>query len=551
MKFVNRCVRLSSCWLSVILLVASLSATTEAGAACANIEEIFMDSIHIYFDADLGYAMELGLQYDTNSGTISGVTVTPPSGPLGPFSLDTEGGDRFEIFDGDTIDPEELTGMGYDLSSLRARYPDGTYTFTIDDADPGCPKDDVDVTYAFSLPNGTARNIYPGSDATINTGRPTAISVNTCTNCNCREASIESLDDNAVDLSWDPDVVLGLRPNVTRFEDYFGQNSGGNEGTGGDIEATGLPQGESYVIFTGVGVCGAANLSSCGGGDGSCDYYSGGFEIDLRLFDVSMSTATTATLSEVELGILELNSKGATVDVVTEEVGFYATIELEAQNFTDAILYIPNQEGSVSLTFDGFDEFYYQSALQATHADVLGIFPSTDGESKYVLMVDGGRASATLDFVPIQPDGVLTFTNLVDGATISSTPTFETNNACTDCTLAVVWLEDVATDGETIDTEADVFQPSSGPLTFISPDDFDGHSGALPYGDYIAGVEVLQEVVQDSELVATNAEASFNYYALDASIGVIQVTVPEPGMFSMQVVSLMGLALLARRRSQG
>jgi len=539
-------------------MLASGSFTTEASAGCANIEEMFIDSLHIFFNDDLGYAMELGLQYDTGTGGITGVSVTAPSGPLlaTPLLLDSGLPGDFETFDGNTIDPDELTGMGFDLSTFRARYPDGMYTFSINDADVGCPTADVTANYAFSAPNGNTRNVFPGSGATINTGRPTAVSVNTCTNCNCREATIDSTNNEAVRLHWDPSFALGLQPNVIRFADFFGMDADGNEGTAGDISASGLPQGEDYVFFSTVGLCSAANVSSCGGGDGNCDLFTGGFEIDVRLFSVGTNTATTADLHEFELGIQELGSKGATTGIIEDE-GFYATADLEGDNFSQAILYVPNVATPKTFTFDQIDEFEWRSTVQATHGAALEVFPPTDGESKYVLMVDDGRAAAAVDFVPVQPNGRMTFTGLSDGDTISPTPTFNLNNTCTNCTLAVLVLEDFLTDGDVLDSEADKFQPAAGPIVFVAPDEFDGLVGPLTQEDYLVTSEVLEEKgFFEGEmgvplLVATTGEDGFDHFGFDTTFDIIRVTVPEPGWLVMQVASQAGLALLPRGRRLG
>jgi hypothetical protein len=413
----------------------------------------------------------------------------------------------------------------------------------------------VAVDYAFAPPNGNTRPLFPAVNATIDTGRPTVVSVNSCTNCNCREASIESLTDNAVDLSWDPSYILGRRPNVVEFDSFFGMDADGNQGSAGDIRASGLPQGEDYALFTTVGICAASTEASCGGGNQSCDYYSGEFEIDIRLFSVSTTTATTADLNEVEIGIQELGSKGATTEI-SEEVGFYATADLEGNNFSVANLYVPNQAAAKSFTFDGIDEFEWVSAVQASHADALAIFPPTDGESKYVLMVDNGRAAAALDFVPVQPNGMMTFTELVDGDSISPTPTFNLVNSCTNCSLGVVWLEDILTGGDVLDSEAYAVQPAAGPITFVAPDDFD-HSGPLAAEDYLVGSEALDETVfiegqlAAPLLVATAGEDGFDYFALDSTTDIIRVTVPEPTLFAMAVASLACVVGLARRRRLG
>ncbi len=119
MKFGSGSLSTSLRCLSVLFFLASGSFTSQASAACADIQEIFIDSIHIYFDGDLGYAMELGLEYDPSGGTITSVHVAPPAGGRVGFFLDAEDSGVFETFDGNTINPDELTGMGYDLSTLQ------------------------------------------------------------------------------------------------------------------------------------------------------------------------------------------------------------------------------------------------------------------------------------------------------------------------------------------------------------------------------------------------------------------------------------------------
>jgi len=151
-----------------------------------------------------------------------------------------------------------------------------------------------------------------------------------------------------------------------------------------------------------------------------------------------------------------------------------------------------------------------------------------------------------------------------DGATTTQFPTFEANNACTNCGAIAIWVEDAATFGDTVDTgwmEVDIIDPvATGPrsVDFVDFQDNDQDliDNGLPDGDYFGSSETINETVYftggPDALVFTptsGADDAFNYWQGELKADVIAFTVgPEPGMVGLQLAALACLGGVARLR---
>lgn len=458
------------------------------------------------------------------------------------FALDGEDGE-FELLDSKTFDPSDLSGVAYTLSQLRAKYPDGDYEFAITDS---CGTTTVDVDFTFTPTAGSIRTLFPAHQATINTGTPALVVNNTCTACNTRDFLIAN-GSGTIELDYEEDFTLGLRPNAIAFVEFFDQ--------GENVEIDSLPA-DDYLLISVIGTSiKESNVAGCGAG--TCDYYATNIEVDISNFTVSADTTTNADVFELDLELLELSSKPSEFPFA---LGFYAVGELDGNNLGAPLLYLPNVATPISFDDDGGGEFSFFSGPFSTRSEAVAVLPATDGSSKYVLMVDGKRASALLDFVPVEADGRISLTTIESGDTIIPTPTFDLTNTCTNCSAIYLWLEDIATQGDSYSNEAEQLDFEEeivlGDLSFTVPDDFE-EEGALPLGDFFLGTESLNETFFGAGeegspvLVSTAGTDDFTYFAGEGKNDVIVVTVPEPALLAVQLASLacIGLMAHARRKS--
>ena len=150
----------------------------------------------------------------------------------------------------------------------------------------------------FESTNGFSPTVWPPDGTTINSGRPVFLGNNGCTDCNTVEVQVFNLTET-VFLDFEPDTIpVGKQPNAVSFADFFGPGGGGNEGSGGDISASGLPVGD-YLMRNGVGKFTETFLGSCG--NGACPAYTGIFNIDFTSFSVGANTSTSVDLFDFEI----------------------------------------------------------------------------------------------------------------------------------------------------------------------------------------------------------------------------------------------------------
>ncbi len=547
-----------------VFTMGSAFSASRTQAACdpINVVEAWISVFHLYQNGvENGYAMEFGLELDDvlDEPLIDTVKVTPTGKSPTTVPFDE---DEYSYFDGLGFDGDTWTGSAYaSQAAMEVPYPPGTYTFTIDVVEGGCADQTITATYDFDdfEPNGTIQTIYPAPGATINHKKPVIIGKNTCTNCTGVEGELFSSLDGAVSLSFEPDLdFIGNSPNTIPYAEFFGVFGSGNDGSGGDVSG-GLPAA-GYKLAAGIARSVDTTPTPTTSAGDSLNIYKDGYVFDLTTFTVGVETTTTADVNDAEIFIDELLSKPASLPLV--ELGFNVFVEVDGTNLNDATLYIPNLNPRA--VPGGSGEYNLEEEGYGSRALALAEFPATDLYSRYVLMVDGGRSYAFLEFTPVEPSAGFPASAPADGSTTTQFPTFEANNACTNCGGIAFWVEDAATFGDTVDTgwmETDLVDPvATGPrsVDFVDfhDNDQDLIDNGLPDGDYFGSSETLNETVYltggPGALVFTptsGADDAFNYWQGELKVDVFEFTVvPEPGLVGLQLAALACLGAVARSR---
>jgi hypothetical protein len=199
------------------------------------------------------------------------------------------------------------------------------------------------------------------------------------------------------------------------------------------------------------------------------------------------------------------------------------------------------------------------SSLQSLQQD----FPPTNDATQYVLVIDDGLLTASVDFDPQlnyggPPDGNVIiaapeFGETVDGSRIS----FQLDNACTNCTSTLLEVLDLDPEppfleGSKVDVAYfDDTLPLPATIFASYPSDFgDNESGPnyrnLPEGDYKADVDVAVAGVElDLDLIPSGTfDLETGFFMTD----VIEFTAPEPGGALLQLAAISVVSAWSRRR---
>jgi hypothetical protein len=196
-----------------------------------------------------------------------------------------------------------------------------------------------------------------------------------------------------------------------------------------------------------------------------------------------------------------------------------------------------NQGGFVACDFDavGF----------ASLEQLLESYPA----GTWVLELNSGDRTANLDFDPVDPDGVGTVSDPLDGAAnVSPTPSVSYDQDCTNCDALIVEINGHTTPVD-VGLERVLFAPlaASGSVSYADFESFEGPKpSALPDGQYHLTLSTAVGGITTENL--TPGGDAFDYVTAGIRNVDTFFTVPEPSAAALGVAVA---ALLARRRRGG
>ncbi len=540
--------------LLAFLLAAVLSLPPAVVLAAVDIREVWIEVYHPKRDgADKGYLVEVGLALEAGSDAPEFVTISPKAGSEYTLEFDEDEGE-YIYFDGNGFDPSPgvWTGSGYTLSGFQAEYPDGTWTLAVKPV--GGSVVNFQLPFQLNEANAGPSLFFPVHSSTIDTGKPVILFTNACTDCTGYEAEIESVGNDGVEKSFDTvSLPVGKKPNAVAFSQL-----GPNDGSSGTVDASGLAAGQ-YQSVVGL-IKGVPSVTIHGSNSDDFELYVDAIRFDSGLFTVSGSTSTSASLTDVGMTMRQVKQvpSGTSYDT-----GWYFSVQGQGTGLGQAILFEPSSSVPIVLSDNAVTDFEYEQHLDSAtnRADAFNVYLPTDGYSKYVLMVDGGKAMATLDFFKNDdpgPDADFSFVAPLDGEGVGGIPTFNLNIACTTCDYAELSIEDVASDGDAIHMVSPVEgEVPAGAAAIAFPGDFSANDGSagtitsLPAGNYTVGALVFRSTSGDYDetktLARSGTDSTFKYYTGENVERYIQV-IPEPGMAALHLAALASLGGIARWR---
>lgn len=185
----------------------------------------------------------------------------------------------------------------------------------------------------------------------------------------------------------------------------------------------------------------------------------------------------------------------------------------------------------------------------ASLAALLVAYPA----GSYELSLNGGARTAILPFGPIEPDGIVTVTDPLDGAaSVSGTPTISYTHDCTNCVAIAFEITDL---GAPVNVGLELFvfgipPPSIGTVSYAELESFEGPKPSeLPLGSYALVASTAVGTIDEATL--TPGGAPFEYATAALISAESTFTVPEPTAFAagLAVAAVLLVLAGARRRS--
>ena len=478
-----------------------------AHAGILDVREIL---INVIDQRTAGVTDEWSFGIEIDAGDVSSISVLTPPSVLFP------GGETLDETDFEQDgDYWCLEAAFVSLAALQARFTTGDYAFTINGSQ-------VSLGFNPPVPDGLISVSFPANGAMLPNGQPTFTSTSTCTNCNLVEALVE---DGFGQIEIETNAISPMPlPSSFPFAGF-----GPNLGAGGPISSLPLATGLDFCVLESAIVISEETI---GAGD-SFDY------VQERGADdrVSFTVTTPALGSDVDEVILEY----AEFD---DEWFFGATVE--GTGITTAMVIPPNQ-APVALPLVDPEEFEFREGPFVDEAAVRAAFPPTSGAGRYVVVIDGGERFYSAQYALGSPNGGIVLQSPMDGATVSSMPSFTISNACTNCESQFLAVESFANTDVDIDVLSDLMPfPTTIDFADFGPNQGDlGPISELPMGTYDVELDTAIEDFISATFVPAD---DFDYKPGVFREDNITITVPEPGASIAGLLACLTMAGLRRAR---
>lgn len=491
--------------LRVAFVLGTLCALLGATPALAqqNISQVRMSYIR---EAVGGFEEQWRFELELEGAALATAYFTPPGGSL----TEIPGGTASKSFS-ETLANE---------AAVDAKYPPGDYQFLVGD-------DVIDVTVGLpTFPNSVVTIGFPLDGSDVPNDQPVLVYQHGCTNCDFLDAFVMQGSNELLAFQQDGPA---LQCSVAFDEFSEGEDAGG--------PVNQLPIGAftaGVALFAEEGA-----IVTSDDGDSMAFFVEGG-DVDQVGFQVTNGVGAAPQLDEISLQYRRaaVNQEGDQWSFITHVIG---------DNFSGVEIHPPctplfNRE--LDEEEPGF--FFFGEGPFVTQGQMQESFPATDGMTRYVYVVDGGRETAIVEFDPALPDNVTHFSSPQAGQhSVSETPTFEfAGGGCSNCDQLLFSLTDLETDGS--DVLYETMQAGSPPssISFASLGSNQGSLGplsGLPDGRYVA---VARFGIEDFD-----GSAPFDLFTgAFVQDSVDSFRVPEPALAVLQLAAVLAVVAAARRR---